>query len=233
MKVLLVENDLDLGATIRDVLSREKYIVDWVQDGTAAWSCLENQSIRYTLAIFDLMIPGLTALELCKRLRTQYNPLPVLILTAEKRWQDGVLALDVGADDYLVKPFQMEELMARLRALRRRLPQYQPLQIQYGGLILDCDNRIAYWQANPTDRRQVRLSTKEFQVLEYFMKHPQQEVNRDQLLNYLYDLESECVSNVVAAQIRRLRCKLAELGCENVIQTVQSGRYRLNPIYAE
>lgn len=208
MKILLVEPDLTLGEQIQESLSQEHYIVDWFQDGLATWNYLELQPIQYTLAIFDWMMPGLPVIELCQRLRTQH-PLPVLVLTPERRWQDGVSALDAGADDYLVKPLRMQELLARLRALRRRSPQYQPLQLQFGNLTLDCNNRIAY------------------------LRQPKQEANQEKILNYLYEMESERISNVVAAQIRRLRCKLAELGCEDMIQTVQGGNYRLNPVYID
>lgn len=232
MKILLVEPDPVFGEKIQQSLLQEHYIVDWFQNGLAIWNYLEHQPIQYTVAIFDWMMPGLPAVELCQRLRTRH-PLPMLVLTPERRWQDGVLALDAGADDYLVKPFRMQELLARLRALRRRSPQYQPLQLQFSSLTLDCNSRIAYWCSSPTECEQVRLSKKEFQVLEYLMRQPKQEASQEQLLNYLYEMESERVSNVVAAQIRRLRCKLAELGCEDMIQTVQGGNYRLHPIYID
>lgn len=233
MKVLLVEDELDLGVAIQRTLSQEKYIVDWVQDGTAALNYLENQLAQYTLAIFDWMLPGLTGLELCKRLRKQHNSLPVLILTARDRWEDRVMGLDAGADDYLVKPFRMEELLARLRALRRRSPHFQPQQIQVGNLLLDCDNRVVYWRTEPDQCRSIRLSKKEFQLLEYIMKHPRQAVTRDQILNYLYEVDTERISNVVAAQVRLLRRRLAELGCDDAIQTVPGGGYRLNLSYAD
>ena len=120
MKVLLVEDEIDLGTALQRTLQQEKYIVDWVQDGAAAWDYLDNRQAQYTLAIFDWMLPGLTGPELCKRLRERQNSLPVLMLTARDRWEDKVMGLDAGADDYLVKPFRMEELLARLRALWRR-----------------------------------------------------------------------------------------------------------------
>lgn len=233
MKVLLVEDELDLGVAIERTLNQEKYIVDWVQDGAAALNYLDNQPAQYTLAIFDWMLPGLTGLDLCKRLREQKNFLPVLILTAKDRWEDKVIGLDAGADDYLVKPFRMEELLARLRSLRRRLPQFQPQQIQLGSLLLDCDNRVIYWKPLHEERRSIRLSKKEFQLLEYIMRHPRQAMTRDQILNYLYEVDAERISNVVAAQIRLLRRRLSELGCDDAIQTVPGGGYRLNSAYAD
>ena len=119
MRILLVEDDSDLGTAIKRVLTREAYLVDLVHNGTEAWNYLENQWTQYKLAIFDWILPGLSGLELCKRLRAQNNPLPVLILTAKDRMEEKVVGLDAGADDYLVKPFGMVELLARLRALRR------------------------------------------------------------------------------------------------------------------
>lgn len=232
MKVLLVEDEPVLGAAIQRTLSQEEYIVDWVQDGVEAWNYLNSQHAQYTLAILDWMLPKLTGLELCKRLRDRQSPLSILMLTARDRWEDRVIGLDVGADDYLVKPFHMEELLARLRALRRRSPQFQPQQLQVGTLILDCDNRTLYWQS-PQGERSIRLAKKEFQLLEYFMKHPRQGVTRDQILSYLYEVDAERISNVVAAQVRLLRRRLSELGCEDLIQTVPGGTYRLNSAYAD
>jgi len=234
MKVLLVEDESDLGMAILRTLSQEKYIVDWVQDGDQAWNYLNSEHHHYTLAILDWMLPGLTGIELCERLRQQQNSLPVLMLTARDRWEDKVSGLDAGADDYLVKPFRMEELLARLRALWRRSPQYQPLQLQAGSLILDCSNRVIYWQTPQGETRSIRLAKKEFQLMEYLMKHPRQAVSRDQILSYLYEVDTERISNVVAAQIRLLRRRLAEIGCDDAIETVAGGGYRLNTsTYAE
>ena len=126
MRVLLVEDEPDLGAAIKRTLNQHKYLVDWVIDGTDAWAYLEDSSAEYTVAILDWMLPGLTGLELCKRLRLKGNSLPVLILTAKDSMEDKITGLDAGADDYLVKPFGMGELLARLRALQRRSPLFQP-----------------------------------------------------------------------------------------------------------
>lgn len=137
MKILLVEDEPDLGVAIQQSLSRDKYIVDWVQDGNIAWEHLAQQQVQYTLAIFDWLLPGWSGIELCQKLRAAGNPLPVLMLTAKDSMEDKVIGLDAGADDYLVKPFGMAELRARLRALQRRSPQLQPRQLQVGQLTLD------------------------------------------------------------------------------------------------
>lgn len=229
MRVLLVEDEPDLGAAIKRTLNQEAYVVDWALDGTEAWGYLENQWTQYTLAILDWLLPGLSGLELCKRLRVQGNPLPVLMLTAKDRMEDKVAGLDAGADDYLVKPFGMAELLARVRALQRRSPQLQTQQLQVGSLTLDYGTRTLYCQELNGEQKAISLTNKEFQLLEYFMRHPKQIVTRDQLLNQLWEIGAEPMSNVVAAQMRLLRRKLAEYGCPELLETIYGLGYRLNP----
>lgn len=228
MKVLLVEDELFLGGAIKRTLNQEKYIVDWVLNGTEASNCLENQKTPYTLAIFDWLLPGISGIELLRKLRTRNNNLPVLMLTAKDRLEDKVAGLDAGADDYLIKPFGMEELLARLRALQRRSPQFQPQQLQVGCFILDYGNCTVCLQHTNGDKQVIPLTRKEFQVLEYFLKHPNQYITRTQLLDYLYEVSAERISNVVAAQIRLVRRKLSELGCDGLIETVPGMGYRFN-----
>ena len=232
MRVLLVEDESDLGTAIQRVLIREKYVVDWVQDGTEAWNYLESQWTQYTVAVFDWLLPGLTGLELCKRLRARQNPLPVLMLTARDSLEDRVIGLDAGADDYLVKPFGMVELLARLRALQRRSPQFPNQILQVGCLTLDYATSTVSVQNAQGDFQAVQLTTKEFQLLEHFMKHPQQIINRDQLMNGLWGVQAEPTSNVVAAQIRLLRRKLAEYGRDDVIETIYGLGYRFNASFS-
>lgn len=129
MRILLVEDEPDLGAAIKRRLTQEAYIVDWVQNGQDAWNYLTSGT-QYILAIFDSLLPGLSGLVLYQRLRRSKNPLPVMMLTAKDTQADQVAGLDAGADNYLVKPFSMAELLARLRALQRRSPQLQPQQLQ-------------------------------------------------------------------------------------------------------
>ena len=230
MRVLLVEDEPDLGAAIKRTLSNEKYVVDWVLDGTEAWDYLEIQWTQYTLAIFDWLLPGLSGLELCKRLRAKNNPMPVLMLTAKDCMEDMVTGLDAGADDYLVKPFRKEELLARLRALQRRSPQLQPPKLQVENLTLDYATSTVCFQNTSGEQQVIPLTTKEFQLLEYFMKHPNQILTRDRIRNQLWDMSADPISNVVAAQVRLLRRKLIEMGCDRLIQTVPNMGYRLNLI---
>ncbi|MBD2516580.1 response regulator transcription factor [Nostoc sp. FACHB-973] len=228
MRILLVEDEPDLGAAIKRTLIQQKYLIDWVLDGNEAWEYLENSWTQYTLAIFDWMLPGISGLELCKRLRSQKNSLPVLMLTAKDSMEDKVAGLDAGADDYLVKPFGMAELLARLRALQRRTPQFQPQELTVGNLTLDYGNNLVVSQNTLGNKHEIPLTNKEFQLLEYFMKHPNQIVTTGQIRNQLWEVSAEPVSNVVAAQIRLLRRKLANNGCENIIETLHGTGYRLN-----
>ncbi|QUY45811.1 two-component system response regulator RppA [Acaryochloris marina] len=229
MRVLLVEDEPDLGAAIKRTLTQEAYIVDWVQDGLEAWGYLESQWAQYTLAIFDWLLPGLSGVELCQHLRTQNSPLPILMLTAKDRPEDTAEGLDAGADDYLVKPFRKIELLARLRALQRRSPYFQPQQLQVGRLTLDYGtHNVSIADVDGQVPQSVLLTHKEFQLLEYFMQHPTQIVTRDQILNQLWGADAYAVSNVVAALMRQLRRKLSEQGCENAIETIYGVGYRLS-----
>ncbi len=228
MRVLLVEDEIDLGNAIQRSLKQEKYVVDWVQDGKEAWEYLDRQSTEYSVVILDWMLPQLSGLEICKRLRRDKNALPVLILTAKDRIEDRVEGLDAGADDYLVKPFGMAELLARLRALQRRSPQIQSTQLAIANLVLDYSTSTITSQAINGDSQSIQLTAKEFQLLEYFMQHPNQILTRDQIINRLWEIQAEPESNVVAAQIRLLRRRLAEHGYEKLIETIYGLGYRLN-----
>lgn len=229
MKVLLVEDEPDLGAAIKRTLNQEAYVVDWLQDGLEAWSYLATGWKQYKLAILDWLLPGLSGLEICQKLRQQNNSLPILMLTAKDRMEDKVTGLDAGADDYLVKPFGIAEFLARVRALQRRSPQLQPQQLQVGNLILDYATRTLTNQELSGEGQVIFLTNKEFQLLEYFLKHPDRIVTRDQIIEQLWELGSEPLSNVVAAQMRLLRRKLAEIGSDCLIETVYGIGYRFQP----
>ncbi|MGD1698777.1 two-component system response regulator RppA [Dapis sp. BLCC M229] len=230
MRVLLVEDEPDLGSAIKRVLHQESYVVDWVVDGIMAWEYLESQFTLYRLAIVDWLLPGLSGLELVKFLRQKNSALPVLMLTAKDSMADKVMGLDAGADDYLVKPFGMPELLARLRALQRRSPEIQRQQLQVGNLVLDYGtNTICFIKKNQ-EKNVINLTHKEFVLLEYFLRHPHQILSRDQILAQLWELDAEPISNVVAAQIRLLRRKLGASGCGDLIETVYGLGYRFNPV---
>jgi DNA-binding response OmpR family regulator len=227
VKILLVEDELDLGAIVQKSLIQHQYIVDWVVDGIAAWEYLTNPQAAYSIAIVDWMIPKLSGIELCQKLRQEKYSLPILMLTARDRMEDKITGLDAGADDYLIKPFGMEELLARLRALQRRAPTFQSDRLQLGNLRLDYgSNAIAIIDPQGQERT-VSLTAKEFQLLECLMQNPDRILTHDQIRNRIWALDSESASNIVAAQIRLLRKKLTESGCENPIETIRGFGYRL------
>lgn len=230
MRILLVEDEEDLGLAIKQVLVSEKYVVDWVQDGVEAWHYLESQWTDYTVAIVDWLVPKLSGLELCQRLRTHQNPLPVLMLTALGQPENRVAGLDAGADDYLVKPFVMAELLARLRALQRRSPQFQSPTLTIGQFTLDYgNNALDVTSVTPGETAEtIPLTVKEFQILAYLMQNPDRIIPGSKIRHQLWDLEQEPMSNVVAAQMRLLRRKFAKYGCDCPIETVPGQGYRFN-----
>lgn len=225
MRILLVEDEEDLALAIKQVLIGEKYIVDWVADGNQAWDYLKNQWTDYTIAIIDWLLPELSGLELCQRLRLHQNPLPVLMLTALGQPENRVAGLDAGADDYLIKPFVMEELLARLRALQRRSPQFMPQTLTIGDFSLDYANNALCVGVDPLSQT-ILLTNKEFQILAYLMKNPNRIIPGSKIRHQLWDFEEEPISNVVAAQMRLLRRKLASYGCDCPIETIPSRGYR-------
>lgn len=230
MRLLLVEDEEDLGLAIKQVLLSEKYIVDWVTNGTQAWHYLENQWTEYTVAIIDWLLPGLSGIELCTKLRQQNNPLPVLILTALGQPENRVTGLDAGADDYLVKPFVMAELLARLRALQRRSPHFQAPTCRLAGFSLDYQNNaVIYELENPP--KTIALTIKEFQIFAYLMQNSDRIIAGSKIRDQLWDLQTEPMSNVVAAQMRLLRRKLANYDCPCPIETIAGQGYRFNSHY--
>lgn len=227
MRILLVEDEEDLGLAIKQVLVSEKYIVDWVLDGAQAWHCLENQWTDYTVAIVDWLLPTLSGLDFCRRLRLHQNPLPVLMLTALGQPENRVKGLDAGADDYLVKPFVMEEMLARLRALQRRSPNLQSQSLTVGEFTLDYANNVLLNnQVQPPQA--IPLTIKEFQILAYLMQNPDRIISGSKMRNQLWDLDEEPISNVVAAQMRLIRRKLASYNCTCAIETIPGQGYRFN-----
>lgn len=227
MRLLLVEDEPDLGQAICTALHRRGYVVDWVEDGETAWNYLEIVTNHYVVAIIDWMLPKLSGLDLCKKVRSDQNSMPIMMLTARDQMSDRVTGLDAGADDYLVKPFGMEELLARVRALQRRTPTFQSPQLQVGQLVLDYANFTVQNITQPS-LDPVVLTAKEFQLLEYFMQHPHQVLSHDQIRLRLWDLADESISNVVAAQIRLLRRKLVECDTSQAIETIRGLGYRFH-----
>ena len=186
MKILLIEDEPDLGAIIQTSLSHHQYVVDWAVDGKLGWEYLSYERDTYSLAIIDWMLPKISGVELCQRLRAEKYTIPILMLTARDRMEDKITGLDAGADDYLVKPFGMEELLARLRALQRRAPTFQPDRLQLGNLRLDYGNHALVITDRQDKEHSTGLTAKEFQLLEYLMQHPDLTLTHDQIRNRIW-----------------------------------------------
>ncbi|MFK0731027.1 MAG: two-component system response regulator RppA [Gloeotrichia echinulata GP01] len=228
MRILLVDDEVELTDPLSRVLSREGYSVDAAYDGTNGNHLAQVGS--YDLMILDWMLPGKTGLEICQQLRRQGKTTPVLFLTAKDTLDDRVEGLDAGADDYLVKPFELRELLARVRALLRRsgvevYTTTRPLTV--ADLELDCENQVAYRQG-----RIIELSQKESQLLQYFMEHAGQLLTHAQILEHLWTDDEPPSSNVIAALIRLLRRKIEATREMQLIHTVYGKGYRfgINPV---
>ena len=211
MRLLLVEDDAMIGESVRVGLRRDGFAVDWVQDGRAAEVALANVNAAYDLLLLDLGLPRKEGLEVLKTLRRGGNLLPVLVLTARDSVADRVKGLDAGADDYLVKPFDLDELSARIRALLRRRAGRAASAIQFGELALDPATREVTLKG-----RQLALSAREFALLEAFLDRPGAVLSREQLEEKLYGWDEEVESNTVEVYIHSLRKKLGQDFIKNI-----------------
>ena len=223
MRILLVDDEVELTDPLSRLLRQEGYQVDVSHDGDRGSQLVQEQ--EYDLLILDWMLPGQSGLDICQGLRSQGNVTPVLFLTAKDTVDDRVLGLDAGADDYLVKPFELRELLARVRALLRRPPTLESARpagrLQLDDLELDLANQVAY-----RCDRAIDLSEKEAQLLEYFMRHPNQLLTHQQIQEHLWGQQAQPSSNVLAAQIRLLRRKIEQKQEAPLIHTVYGKGYR-------
>ncbi|MFP4120044.1 two-component system response regulator RppA [Coleofasciculus sp.] len=222
MRILLVDDQVELTDPLSRVLKREGYEVDVAYEGQSGHQ-LAMQS-DYDLLILDWMLPHQSGLELCQQLRSQGKTTPVLFLTAKDTLDDRVMGLDAGADDYLVKPFELRELLARVRALLRRsaTETNAPVRLRVASLELDVENQLAY-----RNGRLIELSEKETQLLDYFMRHSGQLLTHGEIYQQLWQDEEQPSSNVLAALVRLLRRKIEAPGEAPLIHTVYGKGYRL------
>jgi two-component system, OmpR family, response regulator len=221
MRVLVIEDERKLADVLARGLREEGYAADVAGRGEdALWMA---QSAEYDAILLDVMLPGLDGFATCKRLRELGVWTPVLFLTARDAIANRVEGLDSGGDDYLVKPFSFEELLARLRALTRRAPVERPATIEVGALRLDPGAHRA-WRGTA----ELDLSSKEFALLEAFMRRPGQVLSRLQLLNSAWDMAFESRSNIVDVYVRYLREKIDRPFDLHSIETVRGVGYRLH-----
>lgn len=226
MHILLVDDETEMAAPLQLMLKREGYTVDVAYDG--AQGELMAQQQPYDLLILDWMMPGKSGVEICRDLRAQGNSTPVLLLTAKDTIDDRVAGLDAGADDYLIKPFELRELMARVRALLRRpiaVSSVPSPTLNVDGVILDVNNQVAHRKG-----RTIELSEKETQLLACLMGQPNQLLTHEQIYKLVWKDSDIPSSNALAAQIRLLRRKIDRNGEVPVIQTVYGKGYRFGAI---
>ncbi len=218
--ILLVEDEVKLARFIELELETEGYRVSVAHDGMLGLS-LARES-EPDLAVLDWMLPGLTGIELCRRLRATGNKIPVILLTARDEVGDRVTGLDAGADDYVVKPFSIEELLARIRAHLRRTQESEEDMLQFEDLNLNRRTHEVY-----RGQRSIELTAKEFDLLEYLLGHPRQVFTRDQILENVWGYDFVGDSNIIEVYIRYLRLKLEEKGEKRLIHTIRGVGYAL------
>ena len=220
MRILLIEDDERLVESLGARLREAGYALDVSTDGVEGLYVGEEFPID--LAIIDLGLPGLNGLEVIRRLRQGGRAFPILVLTARSDWQDKVEGLEAGADDYLTKPFQVEELMARINALLRRAGGHAKPSVELGPLTVDLSGQRVY-----RDGAEIELTTYEFKVLQYLVMHPDEVVTKTALSEHIYEEDADRDSNVIEVFIGRLRRKLDPDGSLNPIETLRGRGYRL------
>lgn len=220
MRILLVEDDADLAQFIRKGLKEEQYAVDVATDGEEGLELALNTA--YDLLILDIMLPKLDGLTLCRRIRDKGNMTPVLLLTARNTLEDKVSGFDTGADQFLPKPFAFVELLAQIRALLRRGSSQQIVQLQAADLRLDpASHRV--WRAG----QEIALTNKEYALLEFLLRNKNRVLTRTAIIEHVWDISYDPMTNIVDAHIRALRAKIDRDFTPPLIATVRGAGYML------
>ncbi len=220
MRILLVEDNRRLSDSLRMILQDDGYAVDAAYDGIDG----EEMGLisGYDVIILDIMLPGKDGLEVCRELRNRRISTPILMLTARDALEDRVVGLDSGADDYLVKPFEVDELRARIRALLRRESPGKSGTLQIADLELDPATHTVRRGSQPLE-----LTAKEFSLLEYLMRHPNRLITREMAEEHLWNYDHVIASNVVDVYIRRLRRKIDDPHPVKLLETIRGAGYRI------
>ncbi len=220
MRLLVVEDHAVLGKDLKKGLEQCHYAVDLVANGEDA--LLLGETTPYDLIILDILLPGLDGWEVCRRLRAQDRLMPILFLTAREEVEDRIRGLDLGADDYLVKPFDFRELEARVRALLRREGSTRTSCLQFLDITLDTRTHEAR-----RGERVISLSSKEYALLRFLMSRPREILSRTTIAEHVWDYDAEHFSNIIDVYIGYLRNKLCADGEPDVIQTKRGAGYQL------
>lgn len=220
MRILVAEDNPSLGPNLKKSLEKYHYAVDLATDGDDAVSL--GLSVPYDLLILDILLPGLNGFEVCRQLRDHKRKYPILMLTALGEVDQRVMGLNLGADDYLVKPFAFSELEARVRALLRREGTSKTSVLSFLDITLDTTTHEA-----KRGERLIVLSSKEYALLEFLMRHPRQVLSRTMIAEHVWDFDAEHLSNVIDVYIRYVRNKLCAEGESDVIHTIRGSGYQL------
>ncbi|MBL1209524.1 response regulator transcription factor [Geminocystis sp. GBBB08] len=221
MRILLVEDDFPLAETLAEALTDQLYTVDIAGDGVLAWDYIK--AVEYDLLVLDVMLPRLDGINLCQQLRSQNYQMPILMITARDTIRDKLIGLDAGADDYIIKPVDLGELFARIRALLRRGSLSLPTILTWDKLELNPSTYEVTYAHKP-----IKLTPKEYCILELLLRNGRRVLSRHVMIDHIWSLEDPPEEHTVKVHIRSLRQKLKALGApENLIETVHGMGYRL------
>jgi DNA-binding response OmpR family regulator len=232
MRILIVEDDVQLAEMLTEALTERQYVVDVAKDGETAWDWL--QVLEYDLIVLDVTLPKLDGVSFCQRLRSseaarqghRNSTLPVLMLTARDTIADKIVGLDAGADDYVVKPFNLQELMARIRAQLRRGSSAASPSLSWGGLHLNSSTYEVSYEEQP-----LHLTPKEYAILELMVSSGRRVLSRSAIIEHIWTLEDPPTEETIKSHIRGLRMKLKAVGApEDFIETVHGLGYRLKQV---
>ena len=224
MRILLVEDDLSLAETLAEAITDQRYVVDMVMDGTSAWDYVKT--LDYDLLLLDVMLPDFDGISLCQKLRSNGYQMPILMITALDTVSDKIMGLDAGADDYIIKPVDLGELFARIRALLRRGNTSSAPILEWGELALDPSTYEVKYGNIP-----IHLTPKEYSLLELLLRNGRRVLSRPVIIEHIWSLQEPPEEDTVKVHIRGLRQKLKAAGApRDFIETVHSMGYRLSLI---
>ncbi len=223
MRILLIEDEAKLAKLLKTMLKKQGYTVDHLSDGERAKRRIQVNYNDYDLILLDLALPNKSGLEICKEIREANISTPFLVLTGDNRLESKVALLNAGADDYLVKPFEFEELFSRMRAVTRRPKQALHTQLKVADLTLDTAS-----QKVTRNGKEIKMTLREFRILEYFMRNPNTVLSREEITSNIWDFDYDSFSNVVDVFINKVRGKVDSNRAQKLIETVRGIGYRLN-----
>lgn len=222
MRILIVEDNVKIAESIKKGLMRNGYAADCIHDGQEAAEHIFMNNQDYDAIILDLMLPNRSGLDICMAARERGISTPIIVLTAKDEKADSIVLLNAGADDYMVKPFAFEELMARIRAVTRRPQETLPTELSIHDVRLNTNTRKVF-----VGSEEVAFTLKEFAILELFMRNPDRVLTREFILDHVWDFNFNSLSNVVDVHVKNLRQKLSSTRQGDIIETVTGVGYRI------